>query len=359
MAPSHKKRRVEDSSSSSVSSSTHVDVDNLETHGKLLNILLKNLGILNGKFNSLEDKVDEILKLHRETTSAEDDLSVKLTVLAEGQSRLIKAGEAFTSSSPASSIAMSSPGQPAPIKRKLTYASLFTGEKSAEGILWGMKIGTVFFRQLNMIPYATEHELLDSFLEYKGGILSRTVKEWFAANRIRIRTAFRDKRCSYMKTVKTYISHVMQVDPPPAVTKSSGGASKTWREETAETWKALKVEAFNNGYAYPTEVTDIALSIAQLWDKNGNYTTDLLTYERPGNSACIEDSSFNSIVTLEALTLLCCEVTFCLVDSSFSSSLCGSEALDQAVVAVLDQRVKVELIQAAAAITAENSSDSD
>ena len=151
----------------------------------------------------------------------------------------------------------------------------------------------------------------------------------------------------------------MQVDPPPAVTKSSGGASKAWREETAETWKALKVEAFNRGYAYPTEVTDIALSIAQLWDKDGNYTTDLLSYDRPGNCASIEDSSLNSIVTLEQLTLLCCEVTFCLVDSSFSSSLCGSEALDQAVVAVLDQRVKVELIQAAAANTAENSSDSD
>jgi len=55
---------------------------------------------------------------------------------------------------------------------------------------------------------------------------------------------------------------------------------------------------------------------------------------------------------------LCCEITFCHVDTTLSEAVCGTECLDGAVAAVLQQRVKVELNAAAATIEAAQS-DSD
>ena len=343
MAPPAKKRKT-------------VNDDDARTLGKLLDMAIKHIGLLNGRINSVEDKLDESLKLCREKASAGDDLMMKLELLAEGQTYLLQADEA----SCASSAAASSTGSPqqsgfvAP-RPTLTYTSLFTGKMNG-GILWGMKIGTVFFRQLTVNPYPNETELLESLLEHRGGMSKRDVKAWFMSHRVRIRSSFRDKRSSYMRTVKTHIAHLMQVEAPPS--QSTSGATKEWRTECAASWIAMKDDAVSGGLSYPSEVTDIALGIAQLWDKAGCYTKELLPYERSEEDNETDDCTLSSIVTLEALTLLCCEITFCLVDTTLSEAVCGTECLDGAVAAVLQQRVKVELNAAAAAIEAAQS-DSD
>ena len=164
-----------------------------------------------------------------------------------------------------------------------------------EGILWGTRIGLIFFRQLTINPYPTETELLETLLEHRGGISKRDVKAWFMSHRVRIRSTFRDKRSSYMRTVKTYIAHFMQVEVPP--THSTSDATKEWRTECATSWIAMKDDAVSNGLSYPSEVTDIALGIAQLWDKAGCYTKELLPYERSEEDNETDDCTLSSIVT--------------------------------------------------------------
>ena len=345
MAPAPSKKRK-----------TNVNDDDSRTIGKLLDVVIKHVGLLNGRMNKMEDKLDESLKLCREKASAGDDLMMKLELLAEGQTYLLQEDRAACASSAASS-STESPRQIGYVAPRPTmhYTSLFTG-KMNEGILWGTRIGLVFFRQLTTNPYPTETELLETLLEHRGGILKGDVKAWFASHRVRIRTAFRDKRCSYTRTVKTHIAQIMEVEALP--TNSTSGATKKWRTECAASWIAMKDDAVSNGLSYPSEVTEIAFCIAQLWDKSGRYTKELLPYERSEEDNETDDCTVSSIVTLEALTLLCCEVTFCLVDVTLSEAVCGSECLDAAVSAVLQQRVKVELNAAAAAIEAAQS-DSD
>ena len=343
MAPPAKKRKT-------------VNDDDARTLGKLLDMAIKHIGLLNGRINSVEDKLDESLKLCREKASAGDDLMMKLELLAEGQTYLLQADQALCASS-ADASSTGSPQQSGFVAPRptLTYTSLFTGKMNG-GILWGMKIGTVFFRQLTVNPYPTETELLETLVEHRGGMSKRDVKAWFMSHRVRIRTAFRDKRASYMRTVKTHIAHLMQVEAPPS--QSTAGATKEWRTECAASWIAMKDDAVSGGLSYPSEVTDIALGIAQLWDKAGCYTKELLPYERSEEDNETDDCTLSSIVTLEALTLLCCEITFCLVHTTLSEAVCGTECLDGAVAAVLQQRVKVELNAAAATIEAAQS-DSD
>ena len=88
-----KKRRVVDddeniaSGSSSVSDETKL----LVKQGKLIDIMLKHVGILIAKVESVEDKLDESLKRTIVTASAADELNMILNLLAEGQSYLIEA----------------------------------------------------------------------------------------------------------------------------------------------------------------------------------------------------------------------------------------------------------------------------
>ena len=336
------------SGSSSVSDETKL----LVKQGKLIDIVLKHVGILIAKVESVEDKLDESLKCTIETASAADDLKMGLTLLAEGQSYMIEADKDSVATSATGSVA-GSPGQHVPaVTPKMTYASMFTGIGDGSA-MWGVKIGTVCFRLLTTNPYPTEIELLESLLEQRKGIPAGNVKVWFHAHRQRIRTAFRDKRSSYMRNVRHQISQVMQVEYNKEHTKE-------WRVQCSASWNLLKEDAEKGGLLYPTEVTDIAFSIALLWDKMGGYTTELLPYERPGAPAEVDDCSRTSIVTLEALTLLCCEITFCYVESQLSAATCGTEFLDQAVQCVLEQRMIVELKAAEASVDAANGrSDSD
>ena len=76
MAPPAKKRKT-------------VNDDDARTLGKLLDMAIKHIGLLNGRINTVEDKLDESLKLCREKASAGDDLMMKLELLAEGQTYLL------------------------------------------------------------------------------------------------------------------------------------------------------------------------------------------------------------------------------------------------------------------------------
>jgi len=237
------------SGSSSVSDETKL----LVKQGKLIDIVLKHVGILIAKVESVEDTLDESLKCTIGTASAADDLKMGLTLLAEGQSYMIDSDKDSVAISAAGSVA-GSPGQRVPaVTPKMTYASMFTGIGDGSA-MWGVKIGTVCFRLLTTNPYPTEIELLESLLEQRKGIPAGNVKVWFHAHRQRIRSAFRDKRSSYMRNVRHQISQVMQVEYNKEHTKE-------WRVQCSSSWNLLKEDAEKGGLLYPTEVTDIAFSI--------------------------------------------------------------------------------------------------
>jgi hypothetical protein len=63
----------------------------LVKQGKLTYIVLKHVGILIAKVDSVQDKLDESIKCTIGTASAADDLKMRLNLLAEGQSYLIEA----------------------------------------------------------------------------------------------------------------------------------------------------------------------------------------------------------------------------------------------------------------------------
>ena len=214
----------------------------------------------------------------------------------------------------------------------LTYNSLFTGVNDGWKIC-GVKIGVVFFRQLALHPYPTERELLVTLLKLREGIKTDLVKAWFKLHRMKIFQAFRDKRASYLRSVRLHVAKAMDGTPPP--TGRTNKMMRDWWLKNKPLWKSALKQALYDGLYFPTAVTEAAQSIARQWDKRAKYC------EETDDEDCEEDFVGASLIVLEAFALICCTITFNHVDLQCTAQWCGGECLQRAIVTVKGQLKKV------------------
>ena len=328
----------------------------LGTNSKKLDPVVSTVQDLQVKVTEVEKNVTAVEANALKIQSQSEKNFQYLQLLAKGQKLMLEklcAIEASSASSASSAQALDTDeaDKNAPMSSSvlccgveeghLTYNSLFTSVNDG-GKICGVKIGVVFFRQLALHPYPTERELLITLLKFREGIKTDLVKAWFKLHRTKIFQAFRDKRASYLRSVRLHVAKAMDGTPPP--TGRTNKMMRDWRLKSKPLWKSALKQALHDGLYFPAAVTEAARSIARQWDKRGKYC------EETDEDDCEEAFVAASLVVLEAFALICCTITFNHVDLQCTAQWCGGECLKQAIVTVKGQREKVT---AAAAVRAD------